>query len=106
MSKSDIKAKSAGAAKAQSKFGAYGDGNEAGHYRAMEWLANPLRGTGGGTLQYPLLEFAERLRKARTQDEIDFARGLIVGFCFAVERPAVSAALLAASAAREEAGHD
>lgn len=102
MSKSDIRAKAAGAAKAKSKFGHYGDGCDEGHERAQEWLANPNRGNPayGGTLQLPLLEFADRLRRARSQND-----GLIVGFCYAAECPIDAAACQAVSHAREEVGH-
>lgn len=92
------------------QFDHYGDGCLNGHQRAHEWLANPQRCNPayGGTLQEIVLEYADLMRHARGKHEIDYIRGLIVGFCYAIECPSDAAACLAAGAvrdAREEVWH-
>jgi len=68
---------------------AYREGNEAGYARALAWKANPNRGSSrvGGTLQYQVLELAERMRKAKRVASWFRAQGEIVGFCYAIECP-------------------
>lgn len=68
---------------------AYGAGSAMGRQAADEWLANPHRGEPkrGGTLQYVMLDLAERMRNAETEEEIERTRGEIVGFCYRVECP-------------------
>lgn len=70
----------------------YGAGCRTGHQAADEWLANPHRGDPkrGGTLQTVMLDLAERMRNAETEEEIERTRGEIVGFCYRVECPADS----------------
>lgn len=73
---------------------AYGAGCSNGHKAAEAWLSNPQRGNPkhGGTLQNVVLELAERMRNAQGEQEIERARGEIVGFCYRVECPADSIA--------------
>ncbi len=68
---------------------AYGAGCSAGHQAAEEWFDNPHRGEAkrGGTLQTVMLDLAERMRNAETEEEIERTRGEIVGFCYRVECP-------------------
>lgn len=69
---------------------AYGTGGAKGHQVAEEWLSNPRRTNPqyGGTLQYVILDMAERMRNAQNKEEIERIRGEIVGFCYRVECPA------------------
>lgn len=80
----------------------YGEGCRAGHARALEWQANPKRGNPsiGGTLQYQVLELAKQAGAAITEHELAYARGEIVGFCYAIECPVHAAACLEADARR------
>lgn len=68
---------------------AYGEGCVLGHNKAGEWLQNPHRSDPrfGGTLQFVIIDMADRMAKA--DDELERARiqGEIVGFCYAVECP-------------------
>ena len=63
---------------------AYGDGCEIGYDRADEWMATRTDRT---TLQYVVLDIAER--RAAVTDEVEISRihGEIVGFCAAIEDP-------------------
>ncbi|MBI4293642.1 MAG: hypothetical protein HY661_19370 [Betaproteobacteria bacterium] len=67
---------------------AYGDGCDEGHGLAAKWLADPRRGRpmAGGTLQHVVLDLAERFKKAEGVDRTRI-RGVIVGFCYAIECP-------------------
>lgn len=73
---------------------AYAAGSANGRQAADEWLSNPHRGDPkrGGTLQYVMLDLAERMLNAQTEEEITRTRGEIVGFCYRVECPADSIA--------------
>lgn len=73
---------------------AYGAGSAKGRQAADEWLSNPHRGDPkrGGTLQTVMLDLADRMRNAETEEEIERTRGEIVGFCYRVECPADSIA--------------
>lgn len=81
---------------------AYGKGGEAGHARALAWLANPNRGSSrvGGTLQGQVLELAKRMRKAKGGTERSYVKGEIVAFCYAIECPEHAELCRAAAAAR------
>ncbi len=69
---------------------AYGAGCIKGHHAAAEWFSHPHRGDPkrGGTLQYVMLDLAERMRNAQSDEEIKRTKGEIVGFCYRVECPA------------------
>lgn len=73
---------------------AYAAGCANGRQAADEWLSNPHRGNPkhGGTLQAVMLDLAERMRNAQTEEEVERTRGEIVGFCYLVECPADSIA--------------
>lgn len=68
---------------------AYAAGCANGRQAADEWLSNPHRGNPkhGGTLQAVMLDLAERMRNAQTEEEVERTRGEIVGFCYLVECP-------------------
>lgn len=68
---------------------AYAVGCANGRQAADEWFSNPHRGNPkhGGTLQTVMLDLAERMRNAQTEEEIERTRGEIVGFCYLVECP-------------------
>lgn len=85
------------------KIDYYGEGAALGHARALNWLANPKRGNPavGGTLQYQILELAERFSAATNQDDRDRAKGEIVGFSYAIECPASAAACREAAMRRQ-----
>lgn len=80
----------------------YGEGCALGHARALNWLTNPKRGNPavGGTLQYQILELAERFGAATNEDERQIIRGEIVGFSYAIECPAHAARCREAEARR------
>lgn len=84
------------------KIDHYGEGCGLGHERALQWLSNPKRGSArsGGTLQYQILELAERFTAATNEDEKTRIRGEIVGFSYAIECPRDAAALRLAAARR------
>lgn len=85
---------------------AYGAGCRAGHQAADKWLPNPHRGDPkrGGTLQYVMLDLAERMRNAETEEEIERTRGEIVGFCYHVECPEDSIACTELMATGQQRG--
>ncbi|HUW37550.1 MAG TPA: hypothetical protein VMV91_09465 [Rhodocyclaceae bacterium] len=79
----------------------YGHGCDSGTVAAISWLSNPKRGDArvGGTLQYLLLDFAKKYAAAKSNRELDFVCGEIVGFSYYLECP--EDALACKRAARE-----
>jgi hypothetical protein len=71
----------------------YGAGCSLGHAQAEAWIANPKRGSYGGTLQDILLEYAKRFARARSAAERESVRGQIVGFSYRLECPEHAIAL-------------
>ncbi len=71
---------------------AYGEGCSRGHELAKQWLENPKRcnPSTGGTLQYVILDLAQRYKEAVSEEEISLIRGEIVGFSYRIECPADS----------------